>query len=362
MFVKLEKWFYNLAEVNNRRILVQTTQFDEERLLQGMELNDSDEESEEDEPTLPDVTGYYILDLDTGGVSTLAHTVQHNGDMSSVVALGSTIYLLGRPIRNSDSPKPSSCYFLDVMHSSTHMIWKRAHPLITDKFPPLGSGVAFGGNIYCFTKSSSAFCQVFDPTQPPPHWRSINSTPDDDDQLVLRYPVFADYEMNRIMVSFYNTHTRVSLLYAYYPSEDRWECVVEVLESSFSLLELVTIANGVIYVHYHNLKGFFQAFDIATKQRLKVQLSPAVEHSQSHYLTLRHYKCLLYMGNGILCLLADTHHDLGDDRLPTTHIHLVQFQVELLTTHGKKEVLVTPLSTRVIDLDAQCSAYSFLAL
>lgn len=371
MLVKLERWFFNMPEVNDRRIIVQAKQNDDDDTrFQNMEIDDSDE----DEPAL-DIVGYYILDLQTGGVSTLPRTIQNGGKTSCVVAVGSRIYLLGRPIRNSDSSEPSSCYFSDLTHNNTSppmQLWKRAHPIITN--PLHGDGVAFDGKIFYFRTpyndsffsysakekqdNISSFCEVFDPTQPDPHWQSIESKPPGQG-LILVPPVLADYDNKRIIV-FLSTRLGGSL-YAYYPSEDRWECVVETFLQTqwFSYRSIVTIADGVIYVYYRDLEGFFKAYDIHSNEWLEVKVPPAVkQRSESYYLPLFHYVSVIHLGKGVLCLLGWI--DEGKD--DTTHIHLVQFQVKVLNVDDKKEVLVTPLSIRVFYVNSNCSAYQCLAL
>ncbi|KAK1366202.1 hypothetical protein POM88_041763 [Heracleum sosnowskyi] len=293
MFVKLERWFFNMAEVNDRRIIVQANQ-NEDTKFQNIEIDGSDE----DELDPPDIVGYYILDLQTGGVSTLPRTIQN----------------------------------FDLTHSTSPMLWKRAHPIITN--PLGGDGVAFDGKIFYFRSCEdfSSFCEVLDPTQPDPHWHCIESKPGQG--LILAPPVLADYDNKRIIVCL---HTPVdsSSLYAYYPSEDRWECVVETFLQKrwFSSPSIVTMADGVIYVYYRDLKGFFQAYDIDSKEWLEVKVSPAVKHSESYYLPLYHYVSVIHLGKGILCLLGWT-----DEGEGLTHIHLVQFQLKVLNVDDKKEV------------------------
>lgn len=227
-------------------------------------------------------TGYYALDLHTGTVSNLPRTVQVGaGPMSSVVAVGSRIYIFGTQILEDPHKHPNStseavvfnpreprlCYVLDRTNSQTS--WKEASPPLSADQCQLDGVVAFRGKVYFFRDSRvSCFCQVYDPK----HccWSRIKSPPGGGDageegqkvHLVISPPVLADYKNNRIIVCFNN----VSTMYAYYPSTDRWECLVEGFTGWFSSLQPVTLADGVIYVHHRTIHGFFKAFDLATKQ------------------------------------------------------------------------------------------------
>lgn len=328
-------------------------------------------------------TGYYILDLHTGKVvSTLPRTVQDDncGSMSSVVAMGSKIYIFGSQIYDdhhhvntntntsklvfSNSLKPTLSYFLDLANPQTSSCWKRVYPPLSADQLQLDGGVAFRGKMYFFRDSYfSCLCEVFDPQLY--HWDRIKSPPggqggDAGEKVHLRLtpPVLADYKNDRIIVYFNN----ISTMYAYYPSQDRWECLVEGFFGWFSCHDPVTLADGVIYLHYPKIKGFVEAFDLATKQWLNVQVSPAFADNYQSYLHMRTYNSLFSLGNAILCLLAWTYQDHDPGQPQTTSVHIVQFKVEIVEINDTKEVTVTPLSSKYCHLDSRCHVFRYLPL
>lgn len=299
----------------------------------------------------PCFTGYYILDVLSGGVSTLPCTAQDLPRMSCMVALRSRIYIVGMPIHNSNAKKPSSLYFLDSTNSSESNCWKRGPPPIR----PTGFPVAFGGKIYYFGKSD---LQVFYPTQRnKPNWRLIKNTPVKSRWLVA--PVLADHKNDRIIAFF----DKPSSMFAYYPSREQWECLQEDFPCWLRHCKLVTLLDGVIYVHHLECENIFTAYDIATKQWLNVQVSPDAGNVKSH-LPFYSYNALVSLGNDILCLLASRYEDRQTDpENPTTLVHIVRFKVQLINNDDtKKVVLVTPLSSQYFDLDSTCTLHSCIAL
>ncbi|KAL1822971.1 hypothetical protein ACET3Z_009749 [Daucus carota] len=292
------------------------------------------------------VSNFYSLNLRAGGISALSRIVQ-DGDfrMSTMVAMGSRIYIFGDRIQGDssavdpDSPNKRASYFLDLATSSRG--WKRVDPPLThDQLQLYGHHVIFGDKMYIFRGSNSRFsgpCEVFDPQLD--QCRRIKSPPGGDGgeeggkvQLKITPPVLADYKNDRIMVRVNDS------MYAYYPSQDRWECVVEAFLGWSSSVDPVTLVDGVIYIHYRKMMGFFEAFDTATKQYLNVQVSPDAVDNYQYYLHLRSYNALLHLGDGILCLLGSTYQDHEPGQPQTSAVHAAQFKVELVKNNDTKEV------------------------
>ena len=174
--------------------------------------------------------------------------------------------------------------------------------------------------------------------------------------LLLTSPALTDYKNNRIIMCY--KFNNISTMYAYYPSEDRWEG----FGRCFSSRDPVTVADGVIYAHYREIHGFFMAFDLATKEWLNVRVAPAFLDMYESYLHISTYLVLLHLPNSILCLLASLYEDHEPGQPQTTAVHVVQFKVELVKMDDKKEVLVTPLSSRYYHLDSRCYAFRCLRL
>ncbi|KAK1386618.1 hypothetical protein POM88_014796 [Heracleum sosnowskyi] len=273
--------------LDRHRILVQTQQ----KIV--VSTDDDIHSYSSRQPCPVTTTDYYVLDVLSGAVSTLPCTVQNSSGISSMVALSSRIYIFGSPINNSNAKNPSSAYFLD------------------------------------FTKSSNdSDFKVLDPTKPKTNWRCVKSAPPGAQSIIS--PVLVDHENDRIIAFFEDT----SSLYAYYPSREQWECVVD------------------------NFGSWFQH---ATKQKLNVQVSPDAANHES-YLHLPRYNSLVYLVNGILCLLASRYkYRQTDPQTQTTLVHVVQIKVQHINNHDAKEVLVIPLSDKYYDLDSPCTLFTCLA-
>ncbi|XP_057523621.1 uncharacterized protein LOC130803515 [Amaranthus tricolor] len=330
---------------------------------------------------------YYVLDLNTAEVSSLPRIVFGNGCQPPPGVVGSTLYVFGggKSFSSGDSddsakskPKKGkrkqkglfSCHMLDLTKPKDG--WRLATAGL-DQSPAVRANgawpegiVEFGGKIYVFDNSESGFIgEVFDPQHN--NWRRLKSPPfppppcGDGDQLfdyrTLTLPVMADHKRNRIMVYFQYIKT----IYAYYPCEDQWRCLVEDLKGGWLRWgEPVTIADdGVIYIHNPRMKAFFRAYDTVTKEWLNVRLSPEAEAKADYqsYLIYREYDALLHRGNGVLCLI---HSALPWDDIPSFE-HIVQFKVQLVNLNANsKEVLVTPLSSQNYNLPSRCCTFHYL--
>lgn len=306
---------------------------------------------------------FYILDVHTGDVETLPRVVQDRDSelCTMAAALRSRVYIFGGQIRG-DTDQPQSpgekmlIYFLDLEDNYDDQEagaggWKRAGPPLTAKQQlHLDAGVAFAGNMYFFRDSPfSCLCELFDPISH--QWRRIKSPPGADQRLHIAPPVLADDKNDRIIVRINNS------MYAYYPSRDEWEFVVKGCAGWYAPLDPVTIVDGIIYIHHRKIPAFFEAFDIATKQFLNVQLSSVDNnYDESSLLHLYFYGHLVHLGDGILCLLGQTYQIHQPDQSETTSLHIVQFKVELIKNNNNdtKEVLVTPTSSKYHHLTSRC--------
>ncbi|KAL6503395.1 hypothetical protein OROGR_025318 [Orobanche gracilis] len=165
--------------------------------------------------------------------------------------------------------------------------------------------------------------------------------------LTVSSPVLPDPLNNCIFIYI----QEINALYAYYPTQDRWELVIQDFKFWSNRLAL---EDGVIYMYIPSSENVIAAYDITRKERLDVVLSSKFDRSVGD----SEYDDLLHLGNGVLCLVTYTH---VYGTTPKTLIYTVKFRVQR-RTGSPLNVIVTPISVKSYTIEDIISHPNFVAL
>ncbi|KAL6564125.1 hypothetical protein OROMI_015575 [Orobanche minor] len=293
----------------------------------------------------------YIIDLKKNQVSRCPHTVFKVPGGSAVVALGSVIYLVGGAIVpefdlnlpgdkvDDDRRFHHGASYLDLNRNRG---WESAPPPKYYKFFTCPNVVAFFRKIYVFGYEEKT--EVFDPKFN--NWDFL-LPPRSLEGLTVSSPVLPDPLNNRIFIHI----QEIKALYAYYPTQDRWELFIQ----DFNFWsDRLALEDGVIYMYIPSSENVIAAYDITRKERLDVVLFSKFDRSVSD----SEYDALLHLGNGVLCLVTYTP---VYGTTPKTLIYTVKFRVQR-RTGSHLNVLVTPISVESYTIEAIISHPNFVAL
>lgn len=297
---------------------------------------------------------FFFLDFRTGEVSDCPYVLFADKGWNSMVALGSVIYVVGIWERdktrwcNIEPPNSVTNNKKGIYHKGMSFLdlsqgdggergWKEA-PYVSYRLPYIPAVVAFGGKIYLFQcggKSEAA--EVFDPNSN--KWEKLLPPPQ-----VGFFDIYKDRcgvvddENKRILIPFHS----IKSVFAYYPSNNRWELVLE----SFSWPSILVFAQGVILFYLPQIPKMFGAYHVATKQWLNVVLTSEVPD----HVWRCEFDAMLYLGNGILCLAT---YSIDFDKVRTTYVYIAKFKFER-AADSPGDLLVTPLPPETHTLPTRC--------
>ncbi|VFQ67020.1 unnamed protein product [Cuscuta campestris] len=255
---------------------------------------------------------FFFLDFRTGEVSDCPYVLFADKGWNSMVALGSVIYVVG--------------------------IWERDKTRWCNIEPPNSvtnnkKGIYHKG--MSFLDLSQA--EVFDPISN--KWEKLLPPPQ-----VGFFDIYKDRcgvvddENKRILIPFHS----IKSVFAYYPSNNRWELVLE----SFSWPSVLVFAQGMILFYLPQIPKMFGAYHVATKQWLNVVLTSEVPD----HVWRCEFDAMLYLGNGILCLAT---YSIDFDKVRTTYVYIAMFKFER-ASDIPGDLLVTPLPPQTYTLPTRC--------
>ncbi|CAO2832963.1 unnamed protein product [Amaranthus hypochondriacus] len=320
-----------------------------------------------------------VLDLDTGDLRKTPFTLFGIGGICSMLAVESTIYLIGTPFRNGGDNIGDDCGMLSLDLSKPDIGWKKA-PFMNesyDYFKP--ECVSCCGKIYVFKFSgSSCIGEVFDPQLN--RWNPLLDPPPVHGGFEVTYPVISDPLRGRVLFHFFKkgckdecpstSHSHsppLSCIYAYYPNRGgidggRWECLDDNFNGRIWNWETPTVVvDDIIYIYYHKFDEMIEAYDLRTKQYLKVVISYDLEMAYACWKAK--FVDLQDLGNGVLCLTSFRSKfkkfasSITNDH---TLVYAFKFKVEPKRSHN--QVLLTTVSSISSQLQIICDIRNNLAI
>ncbi|XP_074270299.1 uncharacterized protein LOC141593983 [Silene latifolia] len=308
---------------------------------------------------------FYVIDTSNGCVKELPDILNHC--MNSITSIGSVIYLVGGLPSYmcgggaKDIVYATYMFYLDTNSESDPDDsdlggWKEIPPYIppADAYDPgarlpnipvgLPTAVSLAGKIYIFPshkKSPSAL--VFNSNTNQNQWDTLLPPSEVGFfDITSAASAFADPDNNRLVVSF----KTISSIYAYYPSDNTWELIVD----SFGFSNFVFV-KGVFYVYLRKTRDLVMAFDSVTKQWLEIEFTSEPPEKMWRYK----FKDMLLLGNGLMCLVYSIC-KLGDS--PGILVSVAKFRFKRCTDRPGV-LIITPLPMETYKLNTISSILDY---
>ncbi|GAA0175109.1 hypothetical protein LIER_28353 [Lithospermum erythrorhizon] len=155
----------------------------------------------------------------------------------------------------------------------------------------------------------------------PPEWDKIV------DPRTIRHPVISDTLNNRLLVNFWYA------LYAYYPQESKWECLLDNKSSPcFCFHRTAQLFDHIVYFFCPGTPYCIYAYDVTTNKPVKVSWSE--DFPADFYNELLHFGSdvcnrwydvkLVHLGDGMMCLACGS----SRDHKSSTCFRFLRFKVE----------------------------------
>lgn len=253
---------------------------------------------------------FFTINVKNGKIEELPYIlVGGDNGLNAMVSIGSTVYVVGGATREDGekaATKPSKSRldnkntkqllyhhgmsFIDLNSSETG--WKSA-PCYRGTPDYYSTSVSLDGKIYSFASSDSA--GIFDPfTQ---EWESLLPPPEAGSfKIDCRTEVIADPDNKRLLVFF---HDPIDGYFAYYPDDNRWERVANSLP--WSAKHMLLADGGLFFIYVPKSRDVFKVYDSVAHQWLSVVFTSEVPYS----VWRSKFQAMVYLGNGLICLLAD---------------------------------------------------------
>ena len=331
---------------------------------------------------------FEILDLDSGDLCKTPFTLFGIGGICSILAVESIIYLIVVPLYDSEDTSGvdindalyvhEGMFSLDL--SKPEIGWKTT-PFIIENAEYLPKCVSCCGKIYVFRSSLwSCFGEVFDPQVN--RWNSLMDPPPVHGNFEVAYPVISDPLRGRVLLHLFTRRCKydrpsashsppLSCIYAYYPNSSsrgndggggneggRWECLDDNFNGKWQAP--MVFVDGIIYFYFEDFKKMFKAYDLSSKQWLKVVLP---SDSDFAYASKAEFDDLHDLGDGVLCLTTSWYKSQKFDPCTTkdhTLVYAFKFKVEPRRSHH--QVLLTSLSSIFSPLQTVSSIRNYLAI
>ncbi|CAO2822528.1 unnamed protein product [Amaranthus hypochondriacus] len=318
---------------------------------------------------------FEILDVDNGDLCKTPFTLFGIGGICSILGVESIIYLIVVPLFNSDDTSgvdiKSELYVDEGMFSldlSKPEIGRKTTPFRIENAEYKPKCVSCCGKIYVFRSCRwSCFIEVFD-TQVN-RWKPLMDPPPVHGNFEVAYPVISDPLRGCVLLHLFTTTTfhspPLSCIYAYYPNSGsggngggRWECLDDNFNGKWQAP--MVVVDGIIYFYFRDFNEMFEAYDLSSKQWLKVVLS---YDSEFAYASKAKFDYLHYLGDGVLCLTSFWYKFWKFDPCTTKDhslVYALKFKVEPRRSHHL--VLLTSLSSIFSPLQTFSSIRNYLAI
>ncbi|XP_074289607.1 uncharacterized protein LOC141614742 [Silene latifolia] len=294
---------------------------------------------------------FLTINLSNGEIEELPY-VLIGGDhgLNAMVSIGSIVYVVGgleledgkkasiKPSNSRVNNKKEFLYhhgmsFIDL--NSSNSGWKSA-PCYRDTPDYYSTSVSLGGKIYSF--GGSDYAGIFDPVVQ--NWETLLPPPEaglfDIDTLT---EVIADPDNNRLLVFFPDP---ICGYFAYYPDENRWERDVNSLP--WSPKHILVADGGLFFIYVPKFPNVFKVYDSVAHQWLNVEFT--VPFSMWRYK----FEAMVYLGNHLICLLADFPTHGGDKNI--TNVFLCKFRFVRSPTH----LIFTVFPIETYPLKSRCTS------
>lgn len=303
-------------------------------------------------------TEFYTIDMRKGQVSKCPNALLAYSGLSTMVYLGSTIYLMGSLIKpHCCKSRPPGYLCATRAHFHKHMSyldldkdtcdgWKEA-PWPSDDGLSINPVVLeFGGKIYLFQlHGQSKVAHVFDPLSN--QWETLLPPPSVG-FFHLQYAgsAVADPQNKRILLHF----ETIQSVFAYYPANNQWELVLK----HFSWSSNLFFGDGVFFGYLPEDPEFVMAYHVATRQRLNIVFT---SEFPDHVRSIE-FNALLHLGSNLMCFVAYSYYGCPP---PETRVYLAKFRFEL-SPQNPTELLITPLPEETYTTGACSSIKRFLPI